>query len=53
MATADAIVSHAVDKVVAQDIKAAAKQAEATDEDAPAAVESADAPPAESGSSPA
>ena len=53
MATADAIVSHAVDKVLAQDIKAAAKQAESTDASAPTAVESADAPPAESGSAPA
>jgi len=50
MATADAIVSHAVDKVVAQDIKAAAKQAESTHEDAPAADEPADAPAVESGS---
>ena len=50
MATADAIVSHAVDKVLAQDIKAAAKQAEATDADGPTSEATADAPAVESGS---
>lgn len=50
MATADAIVSHAVDRVLAQDIKAAAKQAEATDADAPTSEATADAPAVESGS---
>lgn len=50
MAAADAIVSHAVDKVLAQDIKAAAKEAETTDAAGPTSAESADAPPAVAGS---
>ena len=50
MATADAIVAHAVDKVLAQDIKAAAKQAEDADADGPTSEATADAPAVESGS---
>jgi uncharacterized membrane protein len=46
LAAADAIVSHAVDKVTAQDIKAAADQAEGTAAQDEAALPAADEPKA-------